>query len=295
MSPGSIWEPPRSSPLGLDPEPTSWRGRVVFSGGGMADDLHLMELSAEVVLLVTFFSISRAFVTVPFVVKMSDCSARRSSKMPHPNDLHRSTQSASAPPGDAAQLPQGQCRYILTIPELKGHRCGCMGFHHNTSLPGATCYCGHFSCFHSSTSLKTSEDITALKKRVRELEAQLQQKGSYQLENLVGRISDLEETVEGNQEEAANQLKASYQNSSAAWQVIEALQERIKSLENYCQLYCEQMIATRKEVKELYNRQLEMMDGEEGLEERIKTLEDPGNLLPLFQTGQIGSVTMDTR
>ncbi|EMT65692.1 hypothetical protein FOC4_g10007800 [Fusarium odoratissimum] len=168
---------------------------------------------------------------------MSDCSARRSSKMPHPNDLHRSTQSASAPPGDAAQLPQGQCRYILTIPELKGHRCGCMGFHHNTSLPGATCYCGHFSCFHSSTSLKTSEDITALKKRVRELEAQVQQKGSYQLENLVGRISDLEETVEGNQEEAANQLKASYQNSSAAWQVIEALQERIKSLENYCQLY----------------------------------------------------------
>lgn len=101
--------------------------------------------------------------------------------------------------------------------------------------------------------------------------------------------------MEGNQEEAANQLKASYQNSSAAWQVIEALQERIKSLENYCQLYCEQMIATRKEVKELYNRQLEMMDGEESLEERIKTLEDPGNLLPLFQTGQIGSVTMDTR
>ncbi|KAJ0148011.1 Ribosomal RNA-processing protein 17 [Fusarium oxysporum f. sp. albedinis] len=42
MSSGSIWEPPRSSPLGLDPEPTSSRGRVVPFGGGMADDLHLM-------------------------------------------------------------------------------------------------------------------------------------------------------------------------------------------------------------------------------------------------------------
>ncbi|KAF4445836.1 hypothetical protein F53441_10481 [Fusarium austroafricanum] len=215
------------------------------------------------------------------------------------SDLQRSTQSASAPPGDPVQLPQGQCRYILTIPELKGHRCGCMGFHHNTSLPGAICYCGHFSCFHSPSShfQKTSEDLIALKKRVQELEIQLQQKGSYQLENLVGRLGDLEEMVEGNQEEAANQLKASFQNSAAAWQVIETLQERIKSLENYCQLYCEQMKATRREIKELYNRQLEMMDGEESLEERIKALEDPNDLMPLFQHqhGQVASMAMDMR
>jgi uncharacterized coiled-coil DUF342 family protein len=123
----------------------------------------------------------------------------------------------------------------------------------------------------------------------------LQQKGSYQLENLVARIGDLEEMVESNQEESAVQLKASYQNSSAAWEIVESLQERIKSLENYCQIYCEQMTATRKAVKELHNRQLELMDGEESLEERIKMLEDPVGILPIFQSANIGTMAMDMR
>ncbi|KAM0542858.1 hypothetical protein ACHAPJ_012581 [Fusarium lateritium] len=173
-----------------------------------------------------------------------------------------------------------------------------MGFHHNTLLPGATCYCGHFSCFHSAASFqKTSDDLVTLKQRVRELEGLLQQHGSHQFTTLITRISDLEEMVEKNQEEAATQLKASYQNSSAAWDVIDSLQERIKSLENYCQLYREQITATRKEVKELYNRQLELLDGEETLEERIKMLEDPGNILPIFQNAHLGEmpVAMDTR
>ncbi|KAM0443947.1 hypothetical protein ACHAQK_002694 [Fusarium lateritium] len=123
----------------------------------------------------------------------------------------------------------------------------------------------------------------------------LQQKGSHQLENLVTRISDLEEMVESNQEESTAQLKASYQNSSAAWEIVESLQERIKSLENYCQIYCEQMMSTRKDVKELHNRQLELMDGEESLEERIKVLEDPVGILPIFQSANIGSMAMDMR
>lgn len=123
----------------------------------------------------------------------------------------------------------------------------------------------------------------------------LQQKGSYQLENLVARIGDLEEMVESNQEESAIQLKASYQNSSAAWEIVESLQERIKSLENYCQIYCEQMTATRKNIRELHNRQLELMDGEESLEERIKVLEDPVGILPIFQSANLGSMAMDMR
>jgi uncharacterized coiled-coil DUF342 family protein len=135
----------------------------------------------------------------------------------------------------------------------------------------------------------------SLKQRVRDLEVMLQQKGSYQLENLVTRISDLEEMVESNQEESAVQLKASYQNSSAAWEIVESLQERIKRLENYCQIYCEQMMATKKDVKELHNRQLELMDGEESLEERIKVLEDPVSILPIFQSANMGSMAMDMR
>ncbi|RGP64334.1 hypothetical protein FLONG3_9607 [Fusarium longipes] len=214
---------------------------------------------------------------------------------PRSHDLNR-TQSASAPPGDIPPLPKGQCRYILTIPELKGHRCGCMGFHHNTSLPGATCYCGHYSCFHSPNSFqKTSDDLTTLKKRVDGLEGMLQQKGSYQLESLVWRISDLEEKVETNEEESAVQLKASYQISSAAWEVIETLQERIKTLETSCGSYREQITIARNELRELYNRQLELMDGEESLEERVHKLEDPGDVLPTLSTTNMASLRMDTR
>ncbi|KAJ3542691.1 hypothetical protein NM208_g3962 [Fusarium decemcellulare] len=195
-----------------------------------------------------------------------------------------SPQSSSTPPSDTSQLPQGQCRYILTIPEIKGQRCGCMGFHHNTALPGATCYCGHFSCYHSATSFqKVSDDLTTLKQRMRDLEGLLQPSSNEQLLNLVGRISELEDIVEQNQEENATQLMASYQNSSAAWQIIELLQQRLKSLEGFRQLYTEQIMATRNQVKELYNRQLELLDGEESLEERIETLEDSGALLRPFR------------
>ncbi|KAH7173929.1 uncharacterized protein B0J16DRAFT_351111 [Fusarium flagelliforme] len=217
------------------------------------------------------------------------------SKSYQDHGLDRTTQSASAPPGESTNLPKGQCRYILTTPALKGHRCGCMGFHHNTSLPGATCYCGHFSCFHTpATFPHSNDDVSSLKQRVKDLETLLHQKGSYQLESLVCRISDLEETVEQNEEEAEMQLKGSYQNSSAAWEVIEALQERIKVLETYCQLCREQMVSMRGEVKELVNRQLELMDGEESLEERVGRLEDPGGILPVFP-GNISSLRMDTR
>ncbi|KAL3603096.1 hypothetical protein FPOAC2_07413 [Fusarium poae] len=120
-------------------------------------------------------------------------------------------------------------------------------------------------------------------------------KGSYQPESLVCRISDLEETVESNEEESAMRMKALYQNSSAAWEVIEALQQRIKTLETYCGLYREQMAAARSQLKELYNRQLELMDGEESLEERLHRLEDPGDILPAFPTPNMGSLRMDTR
>ena len=101
--------------------------------------------------------------------------------------------------------------------------------------------------------------------------------------------------MERNEEEAEMQLKGSYQNSSAAWEVIEALQERIKVLETYCQLCREQMVNMRGEVKELVNRQLELMDGEESLEERVGRLEDPGGILPVFSAANIGSLRMDTR
>ncbi|KAM5356377.1 hypothetical protein ACJ41O_003023 [Fusarium nematophilum] len=196
----------------------------------------------------------------------------------------RSPPPAPTPQVDDSQLPKGQCRYILMIPELKGQRCGCMGFDHNKSLPGATCHCGHLSCFHVAAAdapspSKNKAEIDLIKQQVRALEESLGQRDHDQFANVVGRISELEEVVEKNKEEAAAELKASYRNSFAAWQLVEQLEQRMKNLEEYCQSQTEQMAKAGREVEDLRNRQLELLDSDEILEERIEKLESAEPLL----------------
>ncbi|KAF4968567.1 hypothetical protein FZEAL_10375 [Fusarium zealandicum] len=190
----------------------------------------------------------------------------------------RSPPPASTPQPDESQLPKGQCRYILMIPELKGQRCGCMGFDHNKSLPGATCNCGHLSCFHVASAdapspSKNKAEIDVIKQRVRVLEDNLDRDDHDRLSNVVARISELEETVEKNRDEAATELKGSYRNASAAWQLVAQLQQQMKTLEEAFQLQREHMARTGKEVEDLRNRQLELLDSDEILEERIEKLE----------------------
>ncbi len=43
---------------------------------------------------------------------------------------------------DDLQLPEGQCRYILVVPGIKGQRCGCVHFTLNKAMPSASCDCG---------------------------------------------------------------------------------------------------------------------------------------------------------
>ncbi|KAM0558159.1 hypothetical protein ACHAPJ_004843 [Fusarium lateritium] len=191
---------------------------------------------------------------------------------------------ASTPQPDESQLPRGQCRYILMIPELKGQRCGCMGFDHNKSLPGATCNCGHLSCFHvtsadAPTPSTNKSEIDIIRQRVRFLEDNLNKDDHDRLSHVVGRISELEETVEKNKAEADVELKGSYRNASAAWALVTQLQQQMKNLEQVVRTQSEQMARTGREVEDLRNRQLELLDSDEFLEERIEKLESAEPLL----------------
>ncbi|KAI8654993.1 hypothetical protein NCS57_01246800 [Fusarium keratoplasticum] len=191
---------------------------------------------------------------------------------------------ASTPQLDESQLPKGQCRYILMIPELKGQRCGCMGFDHNKSLPGATCHCGHLSCFHvpsadAPSPIKNKAEIELIKQRVREIEESLDRNDHDRLSGLISRISELEETVEKNKEEASAELKGSYRNASAAWQLVSQLEQTVKKLQETVQSHDEQMTKTGIQVDELVNRQLELLDSDEMMEERIEKLESAEPLL----------------
>lgn len=217
-----------------------------------------------------------------------------------PSPSRSPLQAASMLPIDESHLPKGQCRYILMIPELKGQRCGCMGFDHNKSMPGATCHCGHLSCFHVAAADTVSpsqnkEEIDAVKQRVQQLEEKLQRDDHDRLSNVVGRVSELEETVDRNRDEAMAEIKGSYRNIHAAWQLVEDLQKRMKNLEDLYKAQTERLVKTGKEVEDLRNRQLELLDSDESLEERIEKLESSEFLLSPPQDPEPESSNSNTR
>ena len=175
-----------------------------------------------------------------------------------------------------SQLPHGQCRYILTLPELKGQRCGCVTFSHDRSLPGATCDCGHLACYHAPNAPSPGQNrdqIELVKQRINVLEQQAGEHGD--LGQVVPRLSQLEETVDRNREELQNEIKGSYRNISAAWQLIEQLQRRMAAFEETNRVQSEQLARAGKELQDLRNRNLELLETGEMLEERIEKLEVP--------------------
>ncbi|KAI6783194.1 uncharacterized protein J7T54_000696 [Emericellopsis cladophorae] len=174
--------------------------------------------------------------------------------------------SASSP--DDSQLPQGQCRYILTQTDVKGHRCACVTFSRRLSLPGATCDCGHQACFHlpsaGASSPGRQDDLTAITTRVQALEQQ---------DGLLERLSQMEESLDKAREELQNEIKGSYRNISAAWQLIEQLQRRLVNFEEVHRLHGEQLDRASQEIQDLRNRNLELLETDEMLEERLEKLE----------------------
>ncbi|KAH7152979.1 hypothetical protein EDB81DRAFT_649026 [Dactylonectria macrodidyma] len=159
-----------------------------------------------------------------------------------------------------------------------------MGFDHNKALPGATCNCGHLSCFHITSADppspgKNRAEIETVKQRLHALEENANRSDHDRLSDVVSRISDLEETVEKSKEDALSEIKGSYRNSYAAWQLVEQLQKRMKDLEELYQAQSQQIAKAGKEVEDLRNRQLELLDSDEILEERIEKLESSELLL----------------
>ncbi|KPA43884.1 hypothetical protein FLAG1_03142 [Fusarium langsethiae] len=207
-----------------------------------------------------------------------------------PSSLSPSPPPASTPQTEESQLPKGQCRYILMIPELKGQRCGCMGFDHNKSLPGATCNCGHLSCYHitiadAPTPNTNKSEIDIVKQQIQTLEERLHLDDRGRISHIINRISALEESVEKNKEETDIELKSSYRNAAAAWALVAQLQQQMKKMEHVLESQSEQMARTTREVEDLRNRQLELLDSDEVLEERIEKLESTEPLSPTQEYG----------
>ncbi|WQF89656.1 hypothetical protein CDEST_14670 [Colletotrichum destructivum] len=182
---------------------------------------------------------------------------------------------------DEESLPQGHCRYILLVPGIKGQRCACVHFSLNRSTPGASCDCGHMACYHVKTPepSSTRQEVELLKQRLQALEEQLDQQRQGGLGTIVARVSDLEEFVDKSREEIGQEIKGSYRNISRAWQSIEQLNRRTSKLQEGLRSQLDHLDSVEGGLKNISNRQMELFDADESIEERLEQLESDHDLL----------------
>lgn len=175
----------------------------------------------------------------------------------------RAASPSNAKPGvDDESLPSGQCRYILLNPEIKGHRCACVGFHHNRSLPGVTCLCGHLSCYHVK-STEPDNKLEELERRVQMME-----------ERLVQRLGNVEEQLETSRNEMIQDLKDCYGNVNRMWVSMGQMDRRQVNTESRNISYDERLDCHDDTLQRHNDRIAGIDEASIALEERVEALED---------------------
>lgn len=176
-------------------------------------------------------------------------------------------------------LPQGHCRYILLLPEIKGQRCACVNFNLNRGLPGATCDCGHLACFHNKEAEPSEMD--QLKQRIRVLEETMSRNSHLAREkeddanrSLLARVGGVEEDIERSREEFGHEIKRAFSNSTLAWNSFHQLQGKVERQEERINHVLNRLADVDTTVHRLDNRQLELQDADTYLEERIEYLQE---------------------
>ncbi|KAK7963846.1 hypothetical protein PG996_008468 [Apiospora saccharicola] len=180
---------------------------------------------------------------------------------------------------DDAQLPSGQCRYILLNPEIKGHRCACVGFTLNRTLPSVMCECGHLSCYHIKEAEHPVDKtlVEQLSHRIRVLEEQLDRETQGGLGRTLGdtlkRLGQLEEQFEKSKDDIAHESRGLYRQISRVWQTVDQLTNREAALNDRLADHDGQLLDHGVEIQRIGGRLMETDDAAIELEERIDRLE----------------------
>ncbi|KAK7967360.1 uncharacterized protein PG986_001637 [Apiospora aurea] len=166
---------------------------------------------------------------------------------------------------DEAPLPSGQCRYILLNPEIKGHRCACVGFTLNRALPSVMCECGHLSCYH----IKEAEHPVD-----KALVEQLSQRGlGSALGDTLKRLGQLEEQFEKSKDEITHESRGLYNQISRVWQTVDQLAKREAASNDRLAGHDGQLLKHSAEIQRIGGRLMETDDAAIELEERVDRLE----------------------
>lgn len=199
---------------------------------------------------------------------------------------------------DESKLPQGNCRYIMLMPEIKGNRCACVNFTLNKSLPGATCECGHLACFHHRTAEPPIDkhELDLLRQRVQQLEGLLAKTNDKESQ-VVQRVSELEGVVESRTDEMSQEIKKTYGNLNRAWHSIGELEKRSGEYARQFQGLGGHLKNVDGELQRLHARQCELNDADLSLEERFlelaESLEDAAEDSAVRERPRRGSISDD--
>ncbi|KAK8065694.1 hypothetical protein PG997_012441 [Apiospora hydei] len=157
---------------------------------------------------------------------------------------------------DETPLPSGQCRYILLNPEIKGHRCACVGFTLNRALPSVMCECGHLSCYH-----------------IKETEHPVDKALVEQLSQRIRRLGQLEEQSEKSKDEIAHESRGLYNQISRVWQTVDQLAKREAASNDRLAEHDGHLLKHSAEIQRIGGRLMETDDAAIELEERVDRLE----------------------
>ncbi|KAK1851762.1 hypothetical protein CCHR01_05649 [Colletotrichum chrysophilum] len=190
---------------------------------------------------------------------------------------------------NGANLPQGHCRYILLVPGIKGQRCACAHFSLNRSTPGASCDCGHMACYHVKAPEPSSarHEVALLRQRLQALEEHLDHERQGGLGNIVTRVSELEELVEKSREEIGQEIKGSYRNITRVWQSVDHLERQAAQMQQRIHSHTERLGNVDCELRNISNRQMELFDADDSMEERLEQLESDKDSLATRDAGKL--------
>lgn len=185
------------------------------------------------------------------------------------NQSSPSPRQAASPEIDEANLPKGQCRFILVIPEIKGHRCACVSFSLNKGMPGASCDCGHLACYHVKTVEPTTDkhELDKLKLRVQELEELLDRERPG---GMLRRLSQVEEHVDKAKEDFTGEIKETYRKITRVWQSVEQTERKLAMVDQRLEVQA-------SDLRRLDNLTLELREAEEIIEEKMDELKNDPN------------------
>ncbi|KFZ11320.1 hypothetical protein V502_07599, partial [Pseudogymnoascus sp. VKM F-4520 (FW-2644)] len=176
---------------------------------------------------------------------------------------------------DESPLPQGQCRYLLLHPEVRGQRCACVGFSLNRCTPGSSCNCGHLAVYHltapTEETLADKEEVETMRARIVLLEKLLEREREAK-NHLTVRVSALEEHNEIGRFDADSEIRNVYRGIEGLWRHFGALDRRTRYHDDCIDALMDTSHATQDDIRTVQSRLIDLDDASMILEDRVDTL-----------------------